>query len=153
MDTPPVPTGIWVCGVCNASHVINNAPDRCPECEHERDYEIGCCSNPGDPSPATSFFPGNPHMQYGSHPVSQHASHWTSHVSSPGYHQHDNMNPLTTTPDFGDHWHCNECNADNLDWYADRCPVCGCYRPTPSELDGLQACTSLSAGAGTPWGE
>lgn len=126
MDRPPVPTYLWICGSCRTSNVIQNAPQRCPACEHWRDYQRGCCSNPGDPSPASGLFPGHPHLQH-SHCNTEHAQHDHS-IAYLGHQAQMVYSP--TQRGYSDLWTCNECGTkDNPEWHTE-CPICGAGRPT-----------------------
>jgi hypothetical protein len=48
MDSYPVPNNLWLCGICTGCNVIRLAPRLCPICNHTRDYDVGCCMNPGE---------------------------------------------------------------------------------------------------------
>jgi rubrerythrin len=43
-----LPIYIWICGRCDHVALISEHPNICPVNGHPRDYDIGCCTNPGD---------------------------------------------------------------------------------------------------------
>ena len=147
----PVPNNIWLCGNCKVSNLVANAPSRCPACSHYRDYQVDCCTNPGEPYPqSTVLFPDYPEYQDTYHLASQGAYYPDSSISTTGYYERQAIDSSFAEPaDFGDQWHCNECGADNLDWCEEQCPVCGAGRPNSAHFGISQAFTSF-AGAGSP---
>jgi rubrerythrin len=146
MDHNRVRPDVWICGDCGASNLIANAPDRCPVCGHYRDYQSGCCTNPGERQQATGLFPGHdfardsasqsPH-QSGSLPKTTHLHHHS--MLSLAY-------PVQSS--FNDMWKCNECGADNNDW-CDQCPICGASKATVS-YTSLSRSVTYCGGAGSP---
>jgi hypothetical protein len=48
MDSHPLQNDTWLCGSCKGCNIIMFAPSMCPICSHARDYQIGCCINPGE---------------------------------------------------------------------------------------------------------
>jgi rubrerythrin len=50
MDPDPsrVRDDLWVCGACASINLVSTAPGQCPTCGHMRDYQVGCCTNPGE---------------------------------------------------------------------------------------------------------
>jgi hypothetical protein len=63
MDAYQVRYDTWVCGDCKALNLIATADTICPVCEHVRDYQIGCCTNPGEYLVSTGLFPDHPEYQ------------------------------------------------------------------------------------------
>jgi hypothetical protein len=53
----PAPYDVWICGLCNSPNVVALAPTQCPTCAHGRDYQIGCCVNPGEYMPSYGSSP------------------------------------------------------------------------------------------------
>jgi rubrerythrin len=39
---------IWVCGNCKTPNFVPASGTMCPVCAHSRDYQVGCCINPGE---------------------------------------------------------------------------------------------------------
>jgi rubrerythrin len=138
MDPGPIRDDLWICGACGGTNLIPNAPYQCPACGHTRDYDIGCCRNPGE------YFVDND-----SSPEHQHSDHVDAQDLSTSGHGHHLHNNTVSGQDFDDIWTCSACGADNLEWCKEQCPVCGTMRGNSSGYIPSSDSTS-HGGAGSP---
>jgi hypothetical protein len=130
-NSPNVPHDVWICGQCKNGNLLALTDDKCPVCDHTKDY---CCTGPGEPYPkSTGLFPGYPDYQYPStraalpyYPapmVSYQFELATGYAHEHG-HRETGETPLHNYPDTpNDLWICNECGSQNCNWY-DLCPIC-----------------------------
>ncbi|KAF2032056.1 hypothetical protein EK21DRAFT_87439 [Setomelanomma holmii] len=141
----PIPQDMWVCDICKAGNLIELYPYQCPACEHWRG---DCCYGPGQPQPdGTGLFPDHPQLSRratGHDHLDQHVfqgSHGMNNGSDTPCHNH--------ASDFDDMWHCNECGADNGNWFGDVCSVCGASKATSAYSTPVPNFVSYG-GAGSP---
>lgn len=141
----PVPHDTWVCGNCDAPNIIANADQRCPTCGHMRDYQQGCCANPGEHAGRSGLFPNDPELHFPQHFDAQDScslgysipTAMTGDLDQPliQYGEFDDM-PYTASPDINEAgagsvgdgtWVCSECGCPNSDIH-DACGACGVPR-------------------------
>jgi rubrerythrin len=137
MDPGPIRDDMWVCGRCDGANLVATAPSQCPVCGHPRDYQIGCCKNPGEYL-----------MDNDSSAEHQHSNYVDAHDTCPSNDNH-HLHNTVDGQDFDDIWTCGSCGADNLDWCEEQCPVCGAMRANTSGCIPSSDYTS-HGGAGSP---
>lgn len=140
----PVPAHLWVCGQCYGPTLISKDPTHCPLDGHPRDYNVGCCKNPGD-SCASGLFPDYPQYehQHAHYPATQHVCGVSASLSNVGYHGDSGF----VQRGYNDLWNCECGTEDNPDWHTE-CPVCG--QPRPNSDGALASHFITSPGAGSP---
>jgi rubrerythrin len=144
MDPHPLRNDIWLCGMCKGVNVIKLSPSICPVCTHARDYQIGCCTNPGEYPPSTGLFPGHPGYQSPSGGEEPNTYHPSCSVPDTAHYGHGTVvEPFSAPEGFNDIWTCNECGSENLDWCTE-CPVCGADKDAALQCSMSQAITNLS---------
>jgi hypothetical protein len=139
----PVPNHLWICGHCGGPNLISKDPTHCPVDGHPRDYNLGCCKNPGEAS-ARGLFPE--HSQYGYEYADCYAAqHAYNSTPSFGY---ERLGSLNETMGYSDLWTCNECGTEDNPDYHTECPICGAARPAEGECAMAADFTSYG-GAGS----
>jgi hypothetical protein len=150
MEPGPVRDGLWVCGDCKGTNTVANSPCQCPVCNHWRDYQIGCCTNPGEYVNYANFFADHLEYQDSNDIYSQETSHFDRSIPGTGHHLHGTVDqPIHVPQSFNDIWTCCACGADNLEWCDEQCPVCGAMRDNSSDRVTSSEPT-FRPGAGSP---
>lgn len=118
--SPPVPPHLWVCGRCGGPTLISKDPTHCPLDGHARDYDAGCCKNPGDAA-GSGLFPGHTQHEH-RHAHSCAAEHGYSMSASTlavGHGIRDNHGSFNQVPYYTDAWDFTDSSmANSAGWQS-----------------------------------
>ncbi|KAF2139077.1 uncharacterized protein K452DRAFT_337933 [Aplosporella prunicola CBS 121167] len=138
---------VWVCCQCQGENLVQNAPQRCPLCQH---YRCGYCVGSAHCSWSSTFqclkgtAEGCPATLIPSDPTCGESGRLTEFSGLDSYEYSSPTAEISiiaiplpkTSPEiaplvagFGDTWYCCGCGTLNHNGVAlDRCPVCAHYK-------------------------
>jgi rubrerythrin len=143
-----VPADLWICGHCGNSTVISIAPTHCPVDGHARDFNIGCCKNPGEPCDS-GLSPESRQYEHQHADAYCSAAQYGRGVKASGYYE--DSGSFSQVPKYNDLWDCECGTEDNPDWHTE-CPECGRPRPNSDAVMLSHFVTFRGAGSAAEGG-